>query len=1135
MLGQSYYLFINQYESMKKSLFGCPPKSIRFYYKTLLMVKFIFLFTLIGSMQAMGKGFGQGTVTLKLKDVRISKVIDAIRAQGNYRFVYKDQILPKDEKVSVDVTNAPIQQVLGQLFLHTTLSYKFLSEDLIVITNDEPAPEVRTVFATIHGKVTNAKGEPLEGATVTLKNTNKQAVTKADGTFSLETDDLKGVLIISFVGMQAQEVAVAGRSEINFIMQQLTSDLNDVVVVGYSTQKKETLTGSVVQVSGKEIAKSPAPNVVSSLAGQLPGLTVNQRSGEPGRDDPNIFIRGTGTFGDASPLIIIDGVERSLLARLNPQDIESISVLKDASAAIYGARAANGVILITTKKGVKGKTAFNFSYNYAFQRPTKIPQMLDAATFAEVYNEGDWYRKGRPANNTPFYSDDAIQKFKDGSDPVLYPNTNWVHEVLRPYSYQQNVNLQASGGSETVRYLLSFGTMNQDGNFRHNPTFYQQYNLRSKVEADLTKNLTVGANIYAILNNRKYSSVATNVNFINILQANPTIVAQYPNGLIGPGRLGENPLLMDQRGFDAIQDAPIYSTFTASYKIPFIKGLRLDASYNYDMSNQFEKLWSIPYYFYEYNVTTKQYDKKQGTGTSTASLTDTYRKWTTRLYNFRMTYEKMFFTDHHVTAMVGLEQQQTSYSDASAYRKNFVSTAIDQINVGSTAPADKNNSGSATSGAYNNYFGRLNYDFRSKYLFEFLFRYNGSQIFPQNKRYGFFPGVSAGWRISEEPFFRNSAPFVDQLKLRATYGQVGNDRVGPYQYLQSFSFGNNYVFGTSDVPGIYANTMPNPNITWEVSKKADVGLETSLWKGLLGMELTLWMERRSNILAQPNLSVSNVFGFSALPSQNIGKVDNHGFELMLSHRNRVGALQYNIAANIAYARSKIIFMDEAPQSEPYQNLTGHPVGAALYYKGGGIFHTQDELDKYPHGAGAQVGDIRVLDLNNDGVIDSKDQFRFNYSNTPEYVFGLNTNFQYKGFDLTVFFQGQTKAYSYDNTAAVLGGTDFANAVVRRAANRWTVNNPNGMMPRSDAWQPGATTFFLYDDTFIRLKTLEFGYSLPRDLLSRYHVFNDVRVYASAFNLLTWAKQIKWADPEIGGDFTTYPQQRIINLGVNVKF
>jgi len=329
--------------------------------------------------------------------------------------------------------------------------------------------------------------------------------------------------------------------------------------------------------------------------------------------------------------------------------------------------------------------------------------------------------------------------------------------------------------------------------------------------------------------------------------------------------------------------------------------------------------------------------------------------------------------------------------------------------------------------------------------------------------------------------------------------------------------------------------MPNPNITWEVSKKADVGVEASLWKGLLGMELTLWSERRSNILAQPNLSVSNVFGFSALPSQNIGKVNNHGFELMLSHRNRLGALQYNIAANIAYARSRIIFMDEAPQAEPYQNLTGHPVGAALYYKANGIFHTQDELDKYPHGAGAQVGDIRVVDLNNDGVIDSKDQFRFNYSNTPEYVFGLNTSFQYKGFDLTVFFQGQTKAYSYDNTAAVLGGTDFANAVVRRAANRWTVNNPNGTMPRADAWQPGNTTFFLYDDTFIRLKTLEFGYSLPRNLLSRYHVFNDVRLYVSAFNLLTWSKQIKWADPEIGGDFTAYPQQRIINLGVNVKF
>jgi len=706
--------------------------------------------------------------------------------------------------------------------------------------------------------------------------------------------------------------------------------------------------------------------------------------------------------------------------------------------------------------------------------------------------------------------------------------------VLKPHSYQQTINLQVNGGSENVRYLLSFGAVSQDGNFRYNPTSYKQYNVRTKVDIDLTKNLSVGANIYAILNNRTYSSTATSVNFINILQANPTLVARYPNGLIGPGRLGENPLLQDKVGTDRIEDAPLYSTFTGSYKVPFIKGLQLDASFNYDLSNQFEKLFKTPYSYYEYNVNTQQYDMKNATVIATTELTDTYRKWTTMMHNFRITYNKTF-DQHHVTALLGTEQQKNTSSFAMAYRKNFVTTAINQIDVGSAAPADKNNAGSASSGAYNNYFGRLNYDFMAKYLLEFMFRYDGSVIFPEKKRYGFFPGFSAGWRLSEEKFIRDNFPFVNQLKLRVSHGQLGNDRVGQYQYLQSFSFGNNYVFGTNDAPGIYANTMPNPDITWEVSKKTDVGLEASLWKGLLGIEFTLWKERRSNILAQPNLSVSNVFGFSALPSKNIGKVDNHGLELVLTHRNTIGKLVYDINGNVSFSRSKIIFMDEAPQAEPYQNLTGHPVGAALYYKADGIFHNADELTKYPHGAGAQVGDIKVVDYNGDGVIDSKDQFRFDYTTTPRVVFGLNTNFQYKNFDLNLFFQGQTKAYNYDATAAALGGSDFANTVGYRATNRWTVNNTNGTMPRADAWQPGNTSFFLYNATFVRLKSAELGYSLPRNMVSKIKVFKDVRFYASAFNLLTWSKQIKWADPEIRGNFTTYPPLRVINLGASLKF
>lgn len=990
----------------------------------------------------------------------------------------------------------------------------------------------------ITGKVT-AEKTPVAGATVTVKNTTSVTQTNEKGEFSIEAPG-DAVLVITSVGFEAQEISVNNRTNLSVEMQTNIKAMEDVVVVGYGTQKKATLTGSVSQVSGREIAKSPSPNVSSSLAGRLPGLTVNQRSGLPGNDDPSILIRGFGTMNDNSPLIIVDGVQRSLFSRLNPQDIESISVLKDASAAIYGNRGANGVILITTKQGARGRTSFDVSYNYAFQRPTKIPKMLDAPTFAEVYNEGNYYRNVSPTNPnpTPFYSADDIQKFRDGSDPITHPNTDWVKEVYKSYSSQQNLNVQASGGTANVRYLFSFGAISQDGNLKNNPTEYSQYNLRTKIDVDITKDLTLGANIYAIFNNRTYSSEGTDgtgVVFVNVLQANPTVVARYPNGLIGPGRLGQNPLLLDQRGFDKIEDRPLYSTFTASYKIPVIKGLKLDASFNYDISNWFEKRFNTPYYFYEYNVNTQTYDRKKADGVAVAELWNTYNRWTTMMYNFRLSYDRTF-ENHHIAAMIGTEKQKNDSRNLSAYRRNFISNTIPEINFGGTATGEFSNGGGSGASAYDNYFGRINYDFSAKYLLELLFRYDGSQIFPKGNRYAFFPGVSAGWRLSEESFIKDKFSFINQLKLRASYGQLGNDRVAPFQYLQFFNYNSNaYVFGTNTIPGINAATMPNPNITWERAIKTDLGLDATLWNGLLGVEFTYWFQKRSNILWQRNLSISNVFGFSGIPNQNFGKMKGQGYELTLSHRSRAGQLTYDIRANLSYAKSKILDIDETPHTYAYQDATGRPFGSRLLYKSDGIFNTQEELDKYPHNSQNKVGDIKIVDVNGDGMINNDDQIRINETNTPQYVFGLNTNLQYGNFDLTLFFQGQAKVNNLDGTFGSLGASDFTNAAVQRSKDRWTPDNPNGTMPRSDAWSYGATDFFLFDASFVRLKTIEFGYTLPEKVLTKTRLFKGVRVYASGFNLLTWAKEIKWADPELNENFTTYPPQRIINLGVNVKF
>jgi len=990
---------------------------------------------------------------------------------------------------------------------------------------------------TITGTVTDETNQPMPGVSVMVRGTGIGVVTNGTGKYSISIPN-NATLTFTVLGYQPQEFPAGSGAVINVKLVPLQTQLDEVVVVGYGEQKKATLTGSIATVKGDEIAKNPSPNITANLQGKLPGLIVNQRTGEPGRDNPSFTIRGGGTTGDNGALIVIDGVASSssrgdYLGRLNPEDIESISVLKDGSAAIYGNRAANGVILVTTKKGTKGKPQFSYTYNYGFQSPTKIPKMLDAATFADVYNEGGFYRSGRSSTyyNNPQFTPDMIKAYRDGSDPVRFPATDWVGLVLKPYASQQRMNLQVNGGGDNSRYLLSFGSMSQDNLFRANPTMNKQYNMRVNLSVDISKYLTIGANINGIITNRTYSPVNTGTNFVNILQANPTLVGRYPNGLLGGGRLAENPLLLDQRGRSTENGFPITSTFTGTFKFPWVSGLKFDVSFNYDANNRFSKSFSIPYSYYEYSTTTNTYNKV--TTTNSAELTDRYDYDRTILYNYRLTYDKNF-DQHHMLLMVGSEQQQNNNNFVSAYRKNFPSTNFPQIAIGSIAAADKDNNGNAGRSAYNNVFGRASYDYKSKYIFDFNFRYDGSQIFAPGDRYGFFPSFQAAWRVSEESFIKDNFPFIDQLKIRATYGELGSDRVAAYQYAQYYTFGGNYVFGSTDAPGVNTGTYPNPSFTWEKSKKTDFGLEASLWKGLLGIDFTVFKERRSNILTQRNFSASKVFGFTNLPPENIGIVDNKGYELILSHRNKIGDFFYNISANVAYYRNKVVFADEVPNTYEYRNATGRPLGSSLLYVADGIFNTQAELDAYPHQTNQNLGDIKVLDINGDKVINQNDQVRFDYNNTPKYTFGMNIDLQYKGFDANLSLYAQTKAYNYDGAFASLGNQDFSNGSIYRAADRWTPSNPNGTMPRTDFYQPGNTTFFMNDASFIRLRSTELGYTVPKSVISKLKIAS-VRVFVSGFNLLTWSPKIKWSDPEVNGNFVGYPPNKIINLGANVRF
>lgn len=1069
----------------------------------------------------------------------LDRVLKTVEKSTEFHFSFIDQQLDASSyQVSMSSQKLLLVDLLMELSKQTDLSFRRINDHIYIVKHSEGEEAITEIIknnAVVTGRVMDENGEGLPGATVMEKGTTNGTITDVDGRFSLNVSE-GAVLLISFVGYEAAEISAVG-NDLQINLKPDSEQLEEVVVVGYGEQKRETLTGSVVNVSGKTIQKSPVPNITNSIQGRLPGVIATNGTGEPGRDDAQILIRGRSTFGNTQPLLVVDGVIRPTggLGRIDPQNIESITVLKDASAAIYGARAANGVILVQTKRGAIGKPELSFSFNQAFSQPTRILNVLDAATYAEVRNEAE-IRNGA---TTPIYTDDDIQKYRDGSSPLTHPNTDWVEETLKPWSLQNKMNLSVNGGSEAVRYFIALGLQNQDGHFKNNPTKYNQFNLRTNIDADITENFKVSLNIAGRLEKRQYPSTGTWVNFVNILSAEPTIPARYPNGLIAAGRFTENPLLRDQVGYLNQESLPIQSTLLMTYKVPYVKGLSITGSYSYDFTNNFNKKFEKPYYYWQYDAVNDEYDRMLSNVISSPTVTDDFSRTFVTTYNLRFNYEKTI-GDHSINLLVGMERAENKGNSASAFRKNFPTTALPDINFGSSDPNDQSTSGSSYLTKRDNYFGRLNYNFKEKYLAEFLFRYDGSPVFPEDKRYGFFPGVSVGWRLSEEGFLQDVAA-LDLLKIRASYGQLGNDNIDEsYAYLSAYSIGNAYTFGGTDVLGLYPGVLPNPNYTWEVLKTTNFGVEASLWKYLLGIEFDVFKQNRTNILAQRQLSISSTYGFPGLPPENIGEVENHGFELALSHEHRISEVNYRLRGNVSFARNQYVFFDEVPAGEDYQNQTGKPIGAVLIWPTDGIYRTQEEIDNSVHLDNAKPGDLKYVDKNGDGVINGDDQYRTDLSSTPELVFGLDMNFMYKNFDFTLFFQGQGRALYFPGITS-LGGA--SNSAVIRAENRWTPENIDGTMPASGGNFAQYSEFNMYSSAFVRLKNMEIGYTLPQNLADRINLSN-LRVYCNAFNVFT-ISEIDFMDPEGRADGSDpnstrtdanyYPQLRVFNVGVNFSF
>jgi len=1004
----------------------------------------------------------------------------------------------------------------------------------------------------VTGTVTSENGVPFPGVAVKIKGTEKAVQTDAKGKFSISVAATTDVLVFSYVGYNSQEQTVGDRTTINVQLSPDTKTLNELVVVGYGTQKKATLTGSISQVKGADLVKSPQPNLSNSLAGRFSGVVINNRSGEPGYDGSNITIRGLATTGSNNVLIVVDGIPGQIggLERLDPNDIESVSVLKDASAAIYGNRAANGVILVTTKKGKTGKPTINYSFNQGFSSPTRLPKMADAATYAQIMNEINFDSNPSGGLNQS-YTADQIEKFRNGSDPLLYPNTDWIDQTLEKTALQSQHSLSINGGGQDVKYYMSLGTVSQNGLYKNGVTKYNQYNFRTNVDANVSKYIKVGLSVSGRQENRLFPQVGAGDIFRSIYRAKPIVAAYYPNGLPTTGIENSNPAVQvtDIGGTSKSPTQVLNGILRATFIVPGVEGLSVDGFFSADKSNVFTKSFNKPYLLYQYDPTSQTYNSViTGGNNQKATLTESHKNESLLTSNIKLNYARRFNL-HDINAFVGYEQSENHLEYFDAQRFNFLSTSLPELSQGGTAATDFLNSGYSTNYNRRSIISRLAYSYDDKYLFEGQLRVDGSSIFPQGKQYGYFPSASVGWVMSKEKWFSESVKFVDNLKIRASYGALGNDNVNGFQYFDNYVLvGNGFVARDASntltiQPGVNLVKLANPNITWEVAKKLDIGINATVFKNF-SIEAIYFQQKRSDILTTRNASlpgssgIVNPYGSDPLvPSENIGKVNNAGFEATLGYNHNGENFRWNASGNITYAKSKVIFIDEASGTLDYQRQTGRPLNANLLYNAIGIFRTQQELDAYPHVSGAKVGDLKYLDYNNDGKITADDQTRTPYSNIPQITYGFTLGASYKNFDLSMVLAGQTQVSQYVLPESGSVGNFYSSW----ADNRFSAANPNGTYPRvtdraSNAISGGQfnNTFWLNDASFLRLKNVELAYNIKASFLDRINV-SGVRVYASAFNLFTISK-VKDYDPEgTSGSGQFYPQQRIINLGANIKF
>lgn len=1001
---------------------------------------------------------------------------------------------------------------------------------------------------SVKGVVKDASGDPLIGVNILLKGSTTGAITDMDGTFDLNVNSDKSVLVFSFIGFETKEVPVKGRTFLTVTLKEDNTQLEEVIVVGYGTQKRQEITGSVASVSRKEIMTVSTANITSALQGKIPGLNIKQNTGEPGTYDNSFNIRGLG-----APMVIVDGIPRDNFDRIDPNEIESVSVLKDATAAVYGVRAANGVILVTTRKGGKGRTEISLNASYGVQGITKYPKSVDAYGYMELYNEAMANR----GETTPTYSPDLITS---GSP---YANVNWYDEIIRKNVPQYQVNLTASGGTDRIQFFNSIGYYSEEGLWKSKSLDYERFNLRSNITAQITDQLTAEFQIGGFIDTKNAPPYDPG-DILKSIGAQVPIYEIYANG--NPDYLGKqynddnNALIKSSNeyaGYRKTSNTQLQVTASLRWDIPYVKGLWAKALVAYDPKFYKSKLLSKQYRTYEHNKVTDTYSVANTSAMS--SVTEWRSDTATPTTQLSLNYENKFSNKHNVKALLLFETRKWQTSELSGNR-NTLMDAVDQIYAG-LIDDTRGINGSSDRNANVGLVGRFDYDYLSKYLVQASFRYDGSSKF-YNKKWGFFPSLSLGWRISEESFIKDNLSFIDNLKVRGSIGRMGDDNVEPYLWMMAFNYpgGDSYVLGDGSlVPGVGVPQIPNVNATWYTSTTKNIGIDLSLWNAGLTVEFDLFRRDRDGLLANRIVTVPGTFG-ATFAKENINSDLQQGFELVLGHNGSVRDFSYQVRGNFTYTLNRNKYVESVPSGNSYDNWRNNRnnrnSNILWMYQANGQFVSMDEIYNNPVLEGVYnkysylPGDIKYVDYNEDGMIDEWDKQPLMRNNTPIMNFGLTLGGQWKGLDLSLSFQGASMFNARMNASPLQWGGSAWDIFTDRwhkvdASGNVNSYDPDGVWisgkyPSTRIQDPqnyGIESSFWYNNcTYIRLKNLELGYTFPTKW-TKYIGIQSLRLYANGYNLFTiQSSESSYIDPENpGGAIDRYPIMRNFNFGINVNF